>query len=83
MPKSTQVGLNILSVGVFGAIPVFNYGSEAIDVPKELNIEPGFYTKKISDSLNTRKKRMIRRSSKKKLDKNIEDEGTSYEAGGF
>ena len=53
VPKSTHVGLNILNLGVFDAITHFNYGSKAtLDVLKQLNIEPGFYTTKISDILN-------------------------------
>ena len=99
MPKSTHVGLNILSLGVFDAIAHFNYGSKAtLDVLKQLNIEPCFYTTKTSDILNKcrkrksvykmsesckRRRRVVRRLGKRKQDKNIEEEGTSYEAGRF
>ena len=56
--KSAHVGLNILSLGVFDAIAHFNYGSKAtLDVLKQLNIEPGFYTTKTSDILNKCRKR--------------------------
>ena len=65
---------------------------------KSVNIEPGIYTMQICDNLNKERKRnplykisdkykkrrnLIRHLSKQKQDKNIEVEGTSYEAGGF
>ena len=92
--ESTLVGLNILSIDVFDAIGHFNKGSKAtLHILKELNIKPGFYTTKISVENETRsvtcqnfvkrEERVIRQLSKKTQDTNIEDEGTSYEAGGF
>ena len=99
IPKATHVGINNLSLGVYDAIAYFNYGMKAtLDVFKMLNIEPGIYTMQICDNLNKERKRNalykisgkykkrrkpIRHLSKQKQDKNIEVEGTSYEAGSF
>ena len=62
---------------------------------KMLNIEPGIYTMQICDNLNKERKRNalykisekrrkpIRHLNKQEQDKNIEVEGTLYEAGSF
>ena len=99
IPKATHVGINNLSLGVYDAIAYFNYGMKStLDVFKMVNIEPGIYTMQICDNLNKERKRSalykisdksrkgrkpIRHLSKQKQDKNIEVEGTSYEAGSF
>ena len=98
IPKATHVGINNLSLRVYDAIAYFNYGMQAtLDVFKMLNIEPGIYTMQICDNWNKERKRNaykipdkykkrrkpIRYLSKQKQDKNIEVEGTSYEAGSF
>ena len=99
VPKATHVGLNILSVGVYDAIAHFNYGEKAtLDIYRLLNIKPGVYTSQACEKVNkSRKRRSVYRMSdkqkkrrkiiqhlkKKHQDKNIEDEGLSYEAGGF
>ena len=44
VPKSTHVGLNVLSSGVYDAIAHFNYGEKAaLDIMKLLKINPGVY----------------------------------------
>ena len=60
-----------------------------------LNIEPGIHTMQICDDLNTaihcikyqikykKRRKLIRHLCKQNQDKNIEVEGTSYEAGSF
>ena len=99
IPKATHIGINNISLGVYDAIAHFNYGMKAtLNVFKMLNIEPGIYTLQILDNLNKERKRnplykisdkykkrqkLIRHLSKQKQDKNIEVEGTSYEAGSF
>ena len=99
IPKATHVGLNNLSLGVYDAIAHFNYGTKAtLDVFELLNIDAGLYTTQLCDALNKVRKRssaykmseqckkrrkVICHLKKKKQDKNIENEGTSYEAGGF
>ena len=78
---------------------LINYGMKAtLDVSKMLNIEPGIYTMQICDNLNKemisnplykisdkykKRQKLIRHLSKQKQDKNIDVEGTSYEAGSF
>ena len=99
VPKMYHVGMNILSVGVYDAISHFNYGEKAtLDVLKQLNVELGLFTTIICGTVNRERKRsaiyrvtesakkrrkVLRHSKKKQQDKNIEQEGTSYEAGGF
>ena len=98
IPKATHVGINNLSLGVYDAIAYFNYDMKAtLDVFEMLNIEPGIYTMQICDNLSKERKRNalykisdkykrrkpIRHLSKQKQNKNIEVEGTSYEAGSF
>ena len=99
IPKATHVGINNLRLGVYDAIAYFNYGMKStLDVFKMLNREPGIFTMQICDNLDKERKgsalykisdkykkrrKPIRRSSKQKQDNNIEDEGTSYEAGSF
>ena len=57
VPKSTHVGLNVLSLAVYDAIEHFNYGEKAsLDVLSELNVEPGLFTK-TCNTYNRRKKR--------------------------
>ena len=44
VPKSTHVGINILSAGVYDAVAHFNYGGKAaLDIMKLLKISPGVY----------------------------------------
>jgi len=84
---------------VYDAIGHFNYGQKAaLDTMKLLNITPGFYMMKSCGSVNRKRKRLsvykgtslvkkrrkiLRHSKKKRNDKIVEAEGTSYEAGGF
>ena len=97
--KSTHVGLNILSVGVYDAITHFNIGEKAvIDIMELLKIDPSVYMTNSCRTVNARRKRSsifrmseklkkrrkIHRHSKKKTqDKNIDIEGPTYEPGGL
>lgn len=45
VPKSTHVGLPILSFGIYDSVAHFNYGEKAtLDVLEEMNVVPGMYT---------------------------------------
>lgn len=99
VPKHTHVGLTNLSFGVYDAIAHFNYGQKAtIDVFHALNIAPGTNTTRGCMTANrnrkrqraykllesTKKRRKILRHDKKtRQDNCIEQEGDTYEAGGF
>jgi len=99
VPKHTHVGLQNFSFGVYDAIAHFNYGQKAtIDVFSYVNIDPGTYTTRGCTTVNrnrkrqraykllesTKKRRKILRHDKKKTqDKCIDQEGETYEAGGF
>lgn len=99
VPKSTHVGLDILSLGVYDAINHFNIGAKAaMDTLKLLNIEPGFYMARYCNVTNIRRKRLsayrmsgaqkkrrtiLRHQGKKTQDQNVQIEGPSYEYGGY
>ena len=99
VPKHTHVGLNNFSFGVYDAIAHFNYGEKAtIDVYSALNIDPGTYTIQGCTTINRERKRkrayqllestkkrrkVLRHLKKKKQDKQIEEEGDTYEYGGY
>ena len=99
VPKSTHVGLDILSVGVYDAVAHFNYGKKAaIDIIELLKIDPGVHMTNSCRTVNTRRKlssiyrmseklkkrrKILRHSKKKTQDKNIDIEGPTYEPGGF
>ena len=99
IPKIHYIGLAKLELGVYDAIANFNDGSKAtLDIFKQVNVEPGFYTTKMCIDSNrkrkslsifkvsddAKKRRKIKRAQKnQKHDKHIEKEGASYEAGGF
>ena len=98
IPK-THVGLNNLSLGFYDANAHFNHGTKAtLDVFELLNVDAGSYTTQLCDTLNKvhkrssayktceqckKRRKVIRHLKKKKQDKNVENEDTSYEAGGF
>ena len=99
IPKATYVGLSTLCSGVYDAVSHFNYGQKAaLDTIRLLDIDPGIYMTKSCGSINKKRKRqsiykilspqkerrkILRHSSKKRNDKVVEEEGTSFEAGGF
>lgn len=99
IPKANHVGIDVLSLGVYDAIAHFNDGAIAsIQILESMNMEPGKYMRKSLHCQNfTRKRRsayrmsehqlkrrkVIRHLRKKKQDKNIDKEGSTYEAGGF
>ena len=99
VPKATHVGIDILSLGVYDAIAHFNDGAiAAYNILKGVGVEPGSnmvnglqIQNKVRKRLSAfrmsgpqlKKRKIIRHLRKKKYDKNIADEGTSYEAGGF
>ena len=88
-----------LCYGVYDAVSHFNYGKKAaLDTIRLLDIDPGIYMTKSCGSINKKRKhqsiyktlspqkkrrKILRHSSKKRNDKVVEQEGTSYEAGGF
>ena len=70
----------------------------ALDTIRLLDVDPGIYMTKSCGSINKKRKRqsiykilspqkerrkILRHSSKKRNDKVVEEEGTSFEAGGF
>ena len=58
VPKTTHVGLDVLSVGVYDAIAHFNNGEKsALDITELLKIDPGYYMTKSSRSVNIGRKR--------------------------
>ena len=77
----------------------FNYGQKAaLDTIRLLGIDPGIYITKFCGSINKKRKhqsiykilspekkrpKILRHSLKKRNDKVVEQEGISYEAGGF
>ena len=85
--------------GVYDAVSHFNYGQRAAPgTIRLLNIDPGIYMTKSCGNINKKRKdqciyktlspqkkrrKILRHSSKKRNDKVVEQEGTSYEAGGF
>ena len=99
IPKANHVGINTLSLGVYDAIAHFNDGAiAAYKILKSVGIKPGKHMVSGLQLQNTVRKRLsafrmsqnqlkrrkiIRSTRKKKSDKNIEQEGTTYEAGGF
>ena len=89
--KATHVGLSTLCSGVSDVVSHFSYGQIAV-------LDPGIYMTKSCSSINKKRKhkssyktsspqkkrrKILRHSSKKGNDKVVEEEGTSYEAGGF
>ena len=98
VPKSTHVGLQILTFVVYSAIAHFNYGAKtSLDVFNLLNIEPGLYMTRMCNRINLDRKRnsayrmsvpakkrrkVVHHDKQKKQDFNINAEGTTYESGG-
>ena len=56
VPKTTHVGLDVLSVGVYDAISHFNCEKAALDIMEILKVDPGYYMKKSCRSVNMRRK---------------------------
>ena len=99
IPKVTHVSLSTLCSGVYDALSHFNYGQKAaLDIIRLLDIDPGIYMIKFCGSMNKKRKhqsiyktlspqkkrrKILRHSSKKRNDKVVEQEVTSYEAGIF
>ena len=99
IPKANHVALNMLTFGVYDAIAHFNMGAKAsMDILEYINITPGEFMSKSSQTFNESRKRMssyrmsetqkrrrkvIRHNRKKKQDNNVEVEGTTHEAEGF
>ena len=98
IPKATHVGLSTLCSWVSDAISHFKYGQKAaFDTIRLLDIDPGICMTKSCGSINEkrninpsishyqRRKNVEKssHSSKKRNDKVVEQEGTSYEAGVF
>ena len=98
IPKATHVGLSTLCSWLYDAVSHFNYGQKAaLDTIRLLDIDPGIYMTKSCGSINKKRKhqsiyktlsqkkrrKILVHSSKKRNDKVVEQEGTSYEAGGF
>ena len=99
VPKVNYVSLPTLEFGVYDAVANFNIGRKATVLIYELlNMEPGIYTLKGCDIINSRRlwlaeyrsnkvnkarRQLLRTKKMKKMDKFIETEEKSYEAGGF
>ena len=97
--KSVYCGLEVLEFAVYDAVANYNYGRKAsLDIFTHLGMVPGFFTAKICNILNIKRKyngahhntpttkkrrKVIRGEKKKKIDKQTFAEGTTYEAGGF
>ena len=98
IPKATHVGLSTLCSGVYDAVSHFNYVQKAaLDTIRLLDINPDICMTKSCGSIKKRKhqsiyktlspqkkrRKILRHSSKKCNNKVVQQEGTSYEAGGF
>ena len=99
VPKVNHMDIHILSLGVHDAIAHFNDGEIAsLEISKDINMEPGDHMMKdLQTQSESRKihaayqmsepqlkrRKIIRDYSKKKLDKNLDQEGPAYKAGGF
>ena len=97
--KATYVGLTTLCSGIYDAVSHFNYGQKAaLDTIRFLDIDPGICITKSCGSINKKRKhqsiyktlsrqekcrKILIHSSKKRNDKIVDQEGTSYEAEGF
>ena len=56
LPKSTSVGLQQLSSGIYDAVSNFNIGAKAIiSLYERLNMVPGFYTNVRCDKINKKR----------------------------
>ena len=73
VPKSNFCGMKKLKLAVYDAIAVYNYGRKAtLDIFKNLNIIPGFYTNQMCQNVNIKRQNhrtFIRCNKKKKGDK--------------
>ena len=96
IPKATHVGLSTLCSWVSDAVSHFKYGQKAaLDTIRLLDIDPGICMTKSCGSWKTKHQSIYKslstqknvekssHSSKKRNDKVVEQEGTSYEAGVF
>ena len=99
IPKANHVGRHTLRFGVYDSIAHFNNGAKAaFDILTKMNIEPGKHiikglniqnlTRKRSSayrmsSPQLKRRKVIRHLRKKTQEKTLEEEGPTYEAGGF
>lgn len=99
VPKANHVGLGLLSFAVYDAIAHFNEGGiAAYNIFTKMNMDPGKYTVRglnLQDIVRKRRsayrmsspqkkrRKVIRHLRKAKQDKQIEQEGKTYEYGGF
>ena len=98
IPKATHVGLSTLCSGVYDAVSHLKYGQKAaLDTIRLFDIDPGICMTKSCGSINEkrninpstshyqRRKNVEKssHSSKKRNDKVVEQERTSYETGVF
>ena len=99
VPKEVYVGRDILELGMYDAIAHFNMGSKTVlKLFELLDIAPGKYTEegcKLSDKDRVRgaeykerdaskkRRKVLRGRKKRKEDKKVQAEGTTYAAGGF
>ena len=98
-PKSQYCGLSKLKFCVYDAIVYFNYGAQSVlDILDLLDIKAGVHTTAMSHKFNINRKynagyksktstklkrKLIRGKGKRKSDKLMQQEGTTYEPGGF
>jgi hypothetical protein len=98
-PKYRYCAFDKLELAVYDAVANFNDGRQAsLDIFKELNIVPGYFTTFACISMNIKRKRsavhhslptwkkarkVIRAEKKRKGDKNKSKEGKTYKTGGF
>ena len=98
-PKFRYCARDKLEFAVYESAANFNDGRQAsLDILKELNIEPGYYTTAACINMNIKRKRsavshnsikwkkarkIIRAEKKRKIDKTKKKEGNTYKAGGY
>ena len=98
-PKYRYCGFDKLEFAVYDAVANFNDGRQAsLDIFKEVNVIPGFFTTSACISLNVKRirsathhslaswkknRKIIRAQKKRKVDKNKIKEGKTYKTGGF
>ena len=99
LPKTKYVSNTQLQLGVYDAVANFNIGRKAsVLIYEKLNMIPGRHTLKGCANINKRRldqaryktkntvkvhRKILRASKKSKEDTDVENEGTTYEAGGF
>ena len=99
LPKTKYVSFLQLQFGVYDAVANFNIGRKAsVLIYEKLGLIPGYYTlkgcstqnkKRLFHSgyknklLSKKRRKVIRGTTKRKEDVDVDNEGTLYEPGGF